>query len=77
MNVSDIFFEIYKLIFTNPAKTSDNLAGCCWMVLAMLGFAIEDSLIRLISLTVPFGQLLFFFGFGGALIFTLFCKAQK
>jgi len=43
----------------------------------MLGFAIEDSLIRLISLTIPFGQLLFFFGFGGALIFTLFCKAQK
>ena len=47
------------------------------MILAMLGFAIEDSLIRLISLTIPFGQLLFFFGFGGALIFTLFCKAQK
>ena len=47
------------------------------MILAMLGFAIEDSLIRLISLTIPFGQLLLFFGFGGALIFTLFCKAQK
>tara|TARA_B100000902_G_scaffold335583_1_gene335367 strand:+ start:79 stop:924 length:846 start_codon:yes stop_codon:yes gene_type:complete len=47
------------------------------MISAMLGFAIEDSLIRLISLTIPFGQLLFFFGFGGALIFTLFCKAQK
>ena len=47
------------------------------MILAMLGFAIEDSLIRLISLTIPFGQVLFLFGFGGALIFTLFCKAQK
>ena len=47
------------------------------MISAMLGFAIEDSLIRLISLTIPFGQLLLFFGFGGALIFTLFCKAQK
>jgi drug/metabolite transporter (DMT)-like permease len=47
------------------------------MVLAMLGFAIEDSLIRLTSVTIPFGQVLFLFGFGGALIFALFCKTQK
>ena len=61
----------------SPSKTSDNLAGSCWMVLAMLGFAIEDSLIRLTSVTIPFGQVLFLFGFGGALIFALFCKTQK
>ena len=47
------------------------------MILAMLGFAIEDSLIRLTSVTIPFGQVLFLFGFGGALIFALFCKTQK
>ena len=60
-----------------PSKTSDNLAGSCWMILAMLGFAIEDSLIRLTSVTIPFGQVLFLFGFGGALIFALFCKTKK
>ena len=47
------------------------------MILAMLGFAIEDSLIRLTSVTIPFGQVLFLFGFGGALIFALFSKMQK
>ena len=47
------------------------------MILAMLGFAIEDSLIRIISLTIPFGQILFLFGFGGALIFALFSIVQK
>ena len=47
------------------------------MIVAMLGFAIEDSLIRLCSLTIPFGQVLFLFGLGGALIFALICKVQK
>ena len=47
------------------------------MIVAMLGFAIEDSLIRLISLTIPFGQVLFLFGLGGTLIFAFFCKVQK
>ena len=47
------------------------------MTVAMLGFAIEDSLIRLTSLTIPFGQVLFLFGLGGALIFALLCKVQK
>jgi len=47
------------------------------MIVAMLGFAIEGSLIRLCSLTIPFGQVLFLFGLGGALIFALFCKVQK
>ena len=47
------------------------------MIVAMLGFAVEDSLIRLISLTIPFGQVLFLFGLGGSLIFAFFCKVQK
>ena len=47
------------------------------MIIAMLGFAIEDSLIRLISLSIPFGQVMFLFGLGGALIFAFFCKVQK
>ena len=47
------------------------------MIVAMLGFAIEDSLIRLSSLTIPFGQVLFLFGLGGALIFAVICRVQK
>ncbi len=47
------------------------------MVLAMLGFAIEDSLIRIISSVIPFGQVLSLFGLGGALIFALLCKLKK
>ena len=65
------------MIFNKLSKTNDNLAGSCWMIVAMLGFAIEDSLIRLCSLTIPFGQVLFLFGLGGALIFALICKVQK
>ena len=47
------------------------------MILALLGFAIDDSLIKSIYLTITFGQVLFIFGFGGALIFALLCKVQK
>ena len=63
--------------FKSLAKISENLAGSLWMVLAMLGFAIEDSLIRIISSVIPFGQVLSLFGLGGALIFALLCKLKK
>ena len=39
------------------------------MVLAMLGFAIEDSLIKLMASDVPSGQVLIMIGIGGAIIF--------
>ena len=65
------------MVFKSLAKISENLAGSLWMVLAMLGFAIEDSLIRIISSVIPFGQVLSLFGLGGALIFALLCKLKK
>ncbi len=41
------------------------------MVLAMLGFAIEDALLKTASLSIPVGQTLMLFGIGGTLGFLL------
>jgi drug/metabolite transporter (DMT)-like permease len=46
------------------------------MVLAMLGFAIEDSFIKLLSLDIPVGQILGLLGIGGAAIFAVMVRAQ-
>ena len=47
----------------------DNLRGATLMVLAMLGFAIEDSFIKLMGDALPVGQILIMLGAGGALVF--------
>ena len=47
----------------------DNLRGATLMVLAMLGFAIEDSFIKLMGDALPVGQILFMLGLGGSLVF--------
>lgn len=47
----------------------DNMRGAILMVLAMLGFAIEDSFIKMMGTAVPIGQILLMLGAGGALIF--------
>ncbi len=61
-----------------PARETlrDNLWGAALMVLAMLGFAIEDSFIKLVADTVPVGQILMTLGFAGAVIFALVLRAQ-
>lgn len=41
------------------------------MVLAMAGFAIEDSFIKLVSDTLPVGQILILTGIGGAVLYGL------
>ena len=46
------------------------------MVLAMLGFAVEDMMIKVISATLPIGQIIGLLGLGGALVFGSICKAQ-
>lgn len=46
------------------------------MVLAMLGFAIEDSFIKLLSIDMPVGQILGLLGIGGAAIFAVMVRAQ-
>lgn len=47
----------------------DNFIGACWMVAAMVGFAIEDSLFKASVETLPIGQALVLYGAVGALIF--------
>ncbi|GFE51735.1 membrane protein [Roseobacter cerasinus] len=46
----------------------DNLRGATLMVLAMLAFAIEDMLIKLMATTLPVGQIIGMLGFGSAVL---------
>lgn len=47
------------------------------MVLAMAAFAIEDSVIKMLSVTLPVGQILILLGLAGALIFFLLALGLK
>jgi drug/metabolite transporter (DMT)-like permease len=49
----------------------DNLKGSLFMVLAMLAFTLEDSLIKAIATRLPVGEILILFGAGGVIIFAL------
>ncbi|WP_299965605.1 DMT family transporter [uncultured Roseobacter sp.] len=46
----------------------DNLRGAAFMVLAMLAFALEDMLIKLMASALPVGQIVGMLGLGSALI---------
>ena len=52
----------------------DNVRGSILMVLAMLGFAVEDMLIKQMSAGLPVGQVVIVLGFGGACIFGVIAK---
>ena len=54
---------------------SDNLRGALLMTLAMAGFALEDMFIKLLSGTIPVGQILFMLGASGA--FGLWAVCQR
>lgn len=54
----------------------DNLRGATIMVLAMLGFAFEDALIKLMAGALPVSQIIGMLGLGGGLIFAVICVAQ-
>lgn len=54
----------------------DNLRGAGIMVLAMLGFAIEDMFIKLLAGSLPIGQIIGLMATGGAVIYALICRAQ-
>ena len=47
----------------------DNLRGAALMTFAMLGFAIEDMFIKLMSGALPVGQIILMLGIGGAAVF--------
>ncbi len=55
----------------------DNLRGAVLMVLSMLGFAIEDSFIKLMGNAVPVGQIISLLGIGGSFVFGTIVIAQK
>ncbi len=54
----------------------DNLRGAILMVLAMLGFAIEDSFIKLMGDALPVGQIIMLLGIGGGTVFAAVVLAQ-
>lgn len=54
----------------------DNLRGAIIMVLAMLGFAIEDMFIKLLAAALPVGQIIGTLGAGGAAVFAVVVLAQ-
>nr|WP_319949088.1 DMT family transporter [uncultured Shimia sp.] len=47
----------------------ENLRGSLWMMAAMAGFAIEDTMIKLAARDLPVGEILMIFGAGGMLGF--------
>ena len=47
-----------------------NLRGIIFMLLAMAGFAVEDSFIKVLSGSFPVSQILITIGFGGCFLFT-------
>ena len=54
----------------------ENIRGIALMTAAMFGFAIEDALVKTLSVTMPVGQILILLGLGGALIFGGIARAQ-
>ena len=55
----------------------DNFRGALLMVLAMFGFAIEDSFIKMMGDALPVGQILTMLGIGGSAVFAVVVLAQK
>lgn len=54
-----------------------NLIGSLWMVAAMLGFALEDSLFKASTETLPIGQSIVLLGAIGALIFSILARRNE
>lgn len=55
----------------------DNLRGAAIMVLAMMGFAIEDAVIKLLAEDLPVNQIIGLLGLGGAVVFAIICVAKR
>ncbi len=50
---------------------SDNVRASLLMIATMAGFAVEDLLLKILSSTVPIGQMMIMLGIGGGLFFGL------
>ncbi|MEO0939763.1 MAG: DMT family transporter [Pseudomonadota bacterium] len=55
---------------------ADNLRGAGLMVLAMLGFAIEDAFIKALAGALPVGQIIGMLGLGGAAVLAVIMAVQ-
>jgi drug/metabolite transporter (DMT)-like permease len=53
-----------------------NLRGAILMILSMAAFTLEDVFLKLAFQTLPYGQILFMFGLGGALAFGVLVRAS-
>ena len=60
-----------------PTVKNENLRCIAFMILAMAGFAIEDAVIKKLSLTMPVSQILLLMGFAGIAAFGLLAKIRK
>ena len=81
--ISHLLYKICAVGFSSPAQIGsglfilpisniqkENFLGSFLMVVAMATFAVEDSVIKLVSSVLPVGQVLFLLGVGGALTFS-------
>lgn len=64
-----------QALLTRPGPR--NLTASLLMVATMAGFAVEDLLLKLLSATVPVGQLLLMLGLGGAAFFAAAAALRK
>lgn len=62
---------------TADAARALNLRGSLFMVLAMALFAVEDLLIKQLSVTVPPGQIIWMLGLGGAIAFVALARLRR
>jgi drug/metabolite transporter (DMT)-like permease len=60
-----------------PRPGPRNLTASLLMVATMAGFAVEDLLLKLLSATVPVGQLLLMLGLGGGAFFAAAAALRK
>tara|TARA_B110000037_G_scaffold107865_1_gene124994 strand:+ start:1963 stop:2850 length:888 start_codon:yes stop_codon:yes gene_type:complete len=58
-------------------EKNENVRCIAFMILAMAGFAIEDAVIKQLSLTMPISQILLLMGFTGIVAFSLLAKIRK
>ena len=54
-----------------------NLVGSLWMIASMGLFAVEDSLVKAASVSLPVGQVLILFGLGGVAVFAALARLNK
>ena len=64
---AQIGIGLFILPLSNIQK--ENFLGSFLMVVAMATFAVEDSVIKIVSSVLPVGQILFLLGVGGAITF--------